>query len=62
LLIGFSAREGDMEGEEFLRLNAEIRMQVEHLLPLSGIVDAAAVENFKVSSQVLRSAALLGSP
>lgn len=54
--------EGDMEGEEFLRLNAEIRMYAERLRPLAGIADAAAIERFNVSSQALRSAALQGSP
>lgn len=54
--------EGDMEGEEFLRLNAEIRAHAERLLPLAGIADAAAIETFKVTSHSLRSAALQGSP
>ena len=54
--------EGDMEGEEFLRLNEEIRAHANHLRPVAGIADALAIENFNVSSQALRSAALQGSP
>lgn len=54
--------EGDMEGEEFLGLNSEIRALVGRLHPLAGVADCAAIENFRVSSQTLRTAALQGSP
>ena len=54
--------EADMDGEEFLRLNAEIRAQIERLRPLAGIADAASLVNFSVTSQTLRTAALQGSP
>lgn len=54
--------EGDMEAEEFLGLHSEIRAQVGRLHPLAGIADCASIENFNVTSQTLRTAALQGSP
>ncbi len=53
---------GDLEGEEFLRLNTEIHAQAERLQPLAGISDGLAIENFNVTSPTLRSVALQGSP
>jgi hypothetical protein len=54
--------EGDVEGEEFLQLNAEIRAQARRWSPVAGITDDGGITNFNVSSQNLRSAALEGSP
>lgn len=54
--------EGDIEGEEFVRLNAELRACVQKLRPLAGITDGGSITNFNVSSQTLRSASLEGSP
>jgi hypothetical protein len=53
---------GDLEGEEFLRLNAEIHAQAERWQPVAGISDGIAIANLNVSSQTLRSVALQGSP
>jgi hypothetical protein len=54
--------EGEIAGEEFVRLSAEIRAQAERLRPLAGITDGGGITSFNVSSQILRSAALEGSP
>jgi hypothetical protein len=54
--------EGNIEGGEFLCLHADIRVHAQRLLPLAGIADATAIENFNVTSQNLRSAAMQGSP
>jgi hypothetical protein len=53
---------GDLEGGEFLRLNAEIHAQAGRWQPLAGISDGIAIANLNVSSQTLRSVALQGSP
>jgi hypothetical protein len=54
--------EGDIEGEEFVRLNAELRACVQRLGPLARITDVGGITNFNVSSRSLRSVALEGSP
>jgi hypothetical protein len=54
--------EGEIEGDEFLRLNAEIHAHAQHLRPLAGITDGTDIANFKITTQVLRTAALQGSP
>jgi hypothetical protein len=54
--------EGDIEGEEFVRLNAELRACVQRLGPLARITDGGGITNFNVSSRSLRSVALEGSP
>jgi hypothetical protein len=53
---------GDLGGAEFLCLNAKIHAQAERWQPLAGITDGIAIANFGVSSQILRSVALQGSP
>jgi hypothetical protein len=54
--------EGNIEGDEFVGLSAEIRAQADHLRPLAGITDGGGITSFNVSTQSLRSAALEGSP
>lgn len=54
--------QGDMEPEEFLRLNAEIEAHARRLKPLAGITDGAAISNFNIPSQTLRTVASQGSP
>ena len=54
--------EGNVEGEEYSSLTAELRAQAKRMLPLAGITDSGGITNFNVSSQALRSAALEGSP
>jgi hypothetical protein len=54
--------EGDIEGEEYSRLTAEIRAKAKRMRPLAGITDGGGITNFNVSSQSLRSAAFEGSP
>lgn len=54
--------EGDLEGDEFLRLNAEIQSQSGRFRPLAGITDGMGLGKFKVTTQTLRSVAMQGSP
>lgn len=54
--------EGEIEGDEFLHLNAEIRAHAQLLHPLAGITDGTGIAHFKITTQVLRTAALQGSP
>jgi hypothetical protein len=53
---------GDVQGEEIVVLSAEIRAQVSRLRPAAGISDFSAVENFNVSAQAMRTAAVQPSP
>ncbi len=54
--------EGNVEGDEFLGLNLELRTLAARFHPLAGITDCAPIENFNVSSNTLRTAALQESP
>lgn len=53
---------GDVQGEEIAALNPEIRAHVHRLQPAAGISDFSAVENFNVSAQAMRTAAVQPSP
>jgi hypothetical protein len=53
---------GDVQGEEIAVVSAEIRAQVSRLRPAAGISDFSAVENFNVSAQAMRTAAVQPSP
>ncbi len=54
--------EGDIEGDEYSRLTAEIRAHAKRMRPRAGITDGGSITNFNVSTQSLRSAAFEGSP
>ncbi len=54
--------EGDIESEEFLRLNSEIRAHAMRSHPLAGITDGTGIKNLCVTSHTLRTAASQGSP
>jgi hypothetical protein len=54
--------EGDLESDEFLRLNAEIQSQAGRFRPLAGITDGKGLGKFKITTQALRSVAMQGSP
>lgn len=54
--------EGDVEAEQLLLLNSEIRARIQQLRPLAGITDGSAILTFEIPSQTLRTVALQGSP
>jgi hypothetical protein len=54
--------EGDIDGDEYSGLTAELRARVKQMQPLAGITDGGGITDFNVSSQSLRNAALEGSP
>lgn len=54
--------EGDLGPEEYLGLNSAIHARAQQLLPLAGITDVAPDLNFNITTQVLRTVALQGSP
>jgi len=54
--------EGDVENEEYLRLSAAIQAQAQRLRPRAGITDGTSLANFNITTQVLRTVALQGSP
>jgi hypothetical protein len=54
--------EGDLEPEDYLGLNAAIHMHAVRLHAVAGITDATPLVNFNITTQVLRTVALQGSP
>ena len=54
--------EGDVQNEELLRVNREIRGLIKKLKPAAGITDASPVETFNVSPQTIRTLSSESSP
>lgn len=54
--------EDDVQDQEMLEIEAEIKIHIENLKPTSGITDASTVTTFNVSSHTIRTLARRPSP
>ena len=54
--------EGDIDGEEIVAIDEEMRARIARMQPKAGISDLSLVQNFNVPAQVMRSAALRAAP
>jgi hypothetical protein len=54
--------EGDIDGEEIVAIDEEMRARIARMQPKAGISDLSLVRNFNVPAQVMRSTALRAAP